>query len=199
MITKEELLRLVGDANNFDDCLRIVRKHIIHGIPFVFQNREEDYYEFRDSIANYFKIGFYEVLILGSAKLGFSYHKSSNFSLESDIDVALVNQYLFEQYYNNICDYQYEIDKGLIIMTEKENIQYKCFLQYLIKGWMRPDMLPSKLKILSMKEDWFNFFKSISYGKSIVGNYKVAGGLFKDYHYLEKYYTESLLKVKTNK
>lgn len=198
MITKEELLQHVSASNNYEDCLRIVRKHIIHGTPFVFLDREEDFYEFRDCIAKYFKINFHEVFILGSAKLGYSYHKDSVFSPESDIDVALINEKLFEWYYINICDYQYEIDKGMITMTEIEKQRYNEFLQYLIKGWMRPDKLPAKLQILSMKQDWFDFFRSISYGKSSVGNYKVAGGLFKNYHYLEKYYTESLLKFKNN-
>jgi len=196
MISKKDLLQIVSESNNYDERLKIVRKYIIHGIPHVFQDRENDFYEFRDCIAKKFQINFHEVLILGSAKLGYSYHKDSVFSTESDIDVALVNERLFEWYYDNICNYQYEMDKGSIIMTQKENTQYNLFLQYLIKGWMRPDMLPPKLQILSMKQDWFDFFKSISYNKSSVGNYKVAGGLFKNYHYMEKYYAESLLKIK---
>ena len=83
-------------------------------------------------------------------------------------------------------------------MTQEELKNYGVFLQYLIKGWMRPDKLPAKLQLLSMKEDWFMYFKSISYGKSNVGNYKVNGGLFKIYQYLEKYYTESLMKFRNN-
>lgn len=198
MIEKEKLLQLVSETNNYDGCLKVVRKYVIHGTPSVFEGREEEYYEFRDTISKHFNIGFHEVLILGSAKLGYSYHKDSVFSEESDIDVALVNEKLFESYYSNVCNYQYSIDKGLITMTQEELKNYGVFLQYLIKGWMRPDKLPTKLQLLSMKEDWFMYFKSISYGKSNVGNYKVNGGLFKSYQYLEKYYTESLMKFRNN-
>lgn len=198
MIEKEKLLQLVSETNNYDGCLKVVRKYVIHGTPSVFEGREEEYYEFRDTISKHFNIGFHEVLILGSAKLGYSYHKDSVFSEESDIDVALVNEKLFESYYSNVCNYQYSIDKGLITMTQEELKNYGVFLQYLIKGWMRPDKLPAKLQLLSMKEDWFMYFKSISYGKSNVGNYKVNGGLFKSYQYLEKYYTESLMKFRNN-
>ena len=198
MITKENLLQLVSNSKNYDDCLRIVRKYISHGIPYVFQGREEDYYDFRDSVAKNFQINFHEVLVLGSAKLGYSYHKDSVFSSESDIDVALVNENLFESYYSNICNYQYSIDKGLITMTQEELYSYNIFLQYLIKGWMRPDKLPTKLQLLSMKKEWFEFFKSISYGKSSVGNYKVNGGLFKNYQYMEMYYTVSIMKYRNN-
>ncbi len=196
MIAKEELLRLVSETCNYEDCLKIVRKHIIHGTPVVFKDNEEEYYEFRDSIARHFKIGFHEVLILGSAKLGYSYHKDSEFSLDSDIDVALVNEDLFESYYINICNYQYDLENGKDTPRKDERGQFNQFLHYLIKGWMRPDKLPERLKIRSMKEGWFEFFKSISYDNCPAGNYKVSGGLFKNYYYLEKYYTESLIKIK---
>lgn len=69
----------------------------------------------------------------------------------------------------------------------------------MIKGWMRPDKLPVSIQNETIKEDWFSYFRSISNGKSSVGNYLVAGGLFKNYSYLEKYYTESLYKVFSEK
>jgi len=198
MIEKQILLDLISKSNNFEDRLKIVRKYLIHGMPYVFDGRENELYEFRDLIAKNFSISFHEVLILGSAKLGYSYHKESSFSLESDIDVALVNENLFEHYFHNICDYQYGIDNGLVTMNQSEKQEYRIFLKYLVKGWMRPDKLPPKLQIKSMKQDWFDFFKSISYGHSSVGDYKVSGGLFKNFDYLEKYYAESLLRIQSN-
>lgn len=196
MITKEELLQQVSASVTFDDCLRIVRKYIIHGTPFVFKGNEDGYFEFRDHIANNYKMNFHEVLILGSAKLGYSYHKESVFSAESDIDVALVNQNLFERFCEDICDYQYEKSKAFFTTTQEEEKQYFRFLKYLVRGWMRPDLLPQRVKLEAIRSEWFDFFNSISYGRSPVGNYIVTGGVFKNYHYLERYYTESLLKLK---
>ena len=196
MIEKDELLKLVAATQNYDECLRIVRKYIIHGTPFVFKDRENDYYEFRDSIAKQFEIGFHEVLILGSAKLGYSYHKDSVFSTESDIDVALVNEKLYEKFFDSICTYQYDKSKALFTLTKDEEKDYNRFLKYFVRGWMRPDKLPCRIQIRTIKKEWFNFFKSISYGKSPVGNYNVNAGIFKNFHYLERYYTESLLKLK---
>lgn len=196
MIEKGDLLKLVSATQNYDECLKIVRKYIIHGTPFVFKDRENDYYEFRDTIAKQFKIGFHEVLILGSAKLGYSYHKDSVFSPESDIDVALVNEKLFELFFDTVCTYQYNKSKGLFTPTKEEEKEYNQFLKYLVRGWMRPDLLPCKVQVETVKKEWFVFFKSISYGKSTVGNYIVNGGVFKNFHYLERYYTESLLKLK---
>ena len=100
----------------------------------MFKDREDDYFEFRDLIANHYNMNFHEVLILGSAKLGYSYHKDSVFSPNSDIDVALVNQNLFEQFCKDICDYQYEKSKSLFTTTKIEEDQYCRFLKYIVRG-----------------------------------------------------------------
>ncbi|MNY54714.1 hypothetical protein D3C86_1906130 [compost metagenome] len=57
---------------------------------------------------------------------------------------------------------------------------------------MRPDLLPTSFQVDVLKTEWFDYFQSISYNRSTVGNYKVAAGLFKNYEYLEKYYTKSI-------
>lgn len=169
-----------------------VRKYFFHGIPYVFKDDETRYFDFRNQVSGYFKINFHEVFIVGSAKFGFSYIKKTEFDYESDIDVVLVNEQLFDYYYERICDYQYELDRNKKTITLDEKKQYERFLSYLVKGWMRPDLLPISFQVDLLKKDWFNFFESISYGKSVVGNYKVAGGLYKNYTYLEKYYEKGI-------
>lgn len=192
---RDSFIETAKSASSEYDYLQLVRKYILHGIPHVFNGRENDYFDFRANIANNFKIGFHEVFIVGSAKLGFSYHKESMFSLDSDIDVVLVNEDLFEMIYSKICAFQYDIDKGLVSLNTYQLNQYNIFLKYMIKGWMRPDKLPVSIQNETIKNNWFEYFKSISNGKSTVGNYPIAGGLFKNYSYLERYYTESLYKV----
>lgn len=195
MINRDDFIATVQAATSEQDYLQITRKYILHGIPYVFERRENGYFDFRANIAKQFDIGFHEVFIVGSAKLGFSYHKNSVFSLNSDIDVVIVNERLFELFYSKICNYQYDIEKGLINLSSNQYAQYTTFLKYMIKGWMRPDKLPVSIQNETIKDDWFNYFRSISNGKSSVGNYSVSGGLFKNYFYLEKYYTESLYKI----
>lgn len=175
-------------ADTADAKINFIRKYFFHGIPFVFKGREQDYFEFRNTVASNFNISFHEVFIVGSGKFGFSYIKNTPFTYESDIDVVLVNESLFDYYYKKICDYQYQLDSQYKIISLDEKRDYANFLRYLIKGWMRPDLLPLSFQVDLLKKDWFNFFKSLSYGKSEVGNYKVAGGLYKNYDYLEKYY-----------
>lgn len=53
MITKQELLVNIGNANSDSEYLRIVRKYLIHGIPYVFKDRPNQYYDFREQIASH--------------------------------------------------------------------------------------------------------------------------------------------------
>lgn len=57
---------------------------------------------------------------------------------------------------------------------------------------MRPDILPVKITGELSKDEWFSYFKSISYDNNLAGNYKVSAGLFKSFDYMEYYYTNSI-------
>ena len=100
--------------------LKFVQKFIFHGTPHVFKDRESDYFEFRTKIANKFNVGFHEVFIVGSAKLGFSFYKNTEFDYNSDIDVVIVNEKLFEEFYFIITDYQYKLDRLYKTVNMKE-------------------------------------------------------------------------------
>jgi len=191
-MTLHDFNELLLSADRFDARRHFVHKHIFHGTPYVFRGRELDYFEFKSRIANKFQIGFHEIFIVGSGKLGFSYHKGTEFSYDSDIDVVMVNPRLFEKYAKQICDYQYQLDEAGQAPTAREMRMYHQFLQYFIKGWMRPDKLPTSFQVNLLKDDWFDFFRSISYEGSEVGNYKVSAGLYKNYWYLEKYHLRSI-------
>lgn len=177
-----------------EERLKFIRKYIFHGLPYVFHNREAEYFDFRYRIAKNFNVHFDEVFIVGSGKLGFSYHKNKDFDFDSDIDVVIVNNELFNQYHHILSDFQYNYDSSYFLVSTEEKMLYSEFLKYFIKGWMRPDKLPISFQVKLLKDNWFNYFKSISYGKSEVGNYKVSGGLYKDYFYLEKYYLSNITK-----
>lgn len=158
-MTLQDFKQILKDSDTLEKRARFLRKHVFHGLPYVFNGREADYFDFRQTISEKFNIGFQEVFIVGSAKLGFSYIKGTDFSYESDIDVVLVNESLFEKFYSSICDYQYQLDRFKKIPTENELAIYNRFLQYLVKGWMRPDLLPLSFQAEAIKSDWFDFLK----------------------------------------
>ena len=175
-----------------EDLLDFCRKHILHGIPFVFSGRDDDFYEFRKRIATKFEISFHEIYVIGSAKLGFSSFKNTLFDYDSDIDIAIVSDKLFENIMANIAKYQMRIRKSRAKVSDDEIEMYHVFLEYIAIGWMRPDKLPVSFQMKSMKDDWFGFFRDISNGKSEVGNYRVNAGVFKSYKHLETYIVSGL-------
>jgi hypothetical protein len=118
--------------------------------------------------------------------------KGTEFSLNSDIDVVLVSSVKFEEILAVIRDYDYAIGQGKVVLDIQTKKQYYKFLRYLTRGWMRPDLLPYNLQEGQLQGAWLKFFESISYGKSVVGNYKVTAGLFKSYAYMERYYLSSI-------
>ena len=197
MIDLQNFLDSLHSLGSDDELIDYCRKYVLHGTPYIFLNSEDKYYDFRKRIANKFNINFNEVFITGSAKLGFSFFKEKNFDYDSDIDVAIVSKFLYEEILEFIRCYQMELRKARRSVTDREIKMYHSFLEYVAMGWIRPDKLPISFMVSDLKNNWFEFFNSISNNKSEVGNYKVCAGVFKNYLYFEEY-TISGLKNKKN-
>ncbi len=193
----QEFLENLALADTDEGLLDFCRRTSLHGTPFVFNGREVDYYNFRKRIANKFNINFHEVFITGSGKLGFSPRKRKTFDYDSDIDVAIISPELYDKIMSYIHGYQMELRENRRAVSIRELEKYHQFLEYGAIGWMRPDLLPTSFRIREVKEDWFDFFDSISYGKSEVGNYKVTAGAFKSYAHLERYTLSGLRSIRS--
>jgi len=185
-------LKASGDGG---ELLLACRRYLLHGTPHVFVGREGEFFDFRRRIADKFGIGFHEVFVVGSAKLGFSPYKDKQFDLDSDIDVVIVSERLFDDFMEQIRRYQGQLRRSRRVVSTRELWTYHEFLEYAALGWIRPDKIPLSFTLSSVKDDWFSFFRSISSGKSEVGNYKVAAGIFKTYGHLESYLLEGLQEV----
>ena len=180
----EEFLFSLGRTKDEAELIDFCRKKVLHGTPFIFSDNEDDYYEFRKRIARKFEIDFHEVFITGSAKLGFSFYKNKYFDYESDIDVAIVSGKLYDQIMISVQNYQMNLRNSRNSISTRELRMYHEFLEYTAIGWIRPDKLPLSFQVQELKRDWFDFFDSLSYGKSEVGNYKVAAGIFKQGYFI---------------
>ncbi len=194
-MTIEDFIIELKTCSSLELKSRFIEKNLVHGIPFVFNGDEGAFYNFREKISRKYEVNINDISIVGSGKLGFSYEKNTEFSLESDVDVVIVNAGLYENYQQAICDYQYQIDRLKKNITVGELEQYNKFLAYFIKGWMRPDLLPSSFDIEILRDNWFQYFKTLSNGRSEVGNYKVSAGLFKNLGYFKKYHLQSITRL----
>ena len=176
------------------DIDKFIEKNIIDVVPFVFDGDEGRYFDFRKRVADKFNIDPANVYIVGSGCLGFSYQNGGRaFSLESDIDVAIVDEGLYEQYSRILPSYHYDVIHHRIPMRGYQKKRYYQFIEYFAVGWLRPDKCIDLMNKHPCMDDWWVYFKSISYNNSEVGDYKVNAGIYKSMHYLYKYQQIGLL------
>ncbi|MCG9130032.1 hypothetical protein JT359_20790 [Candidatus Poribacteria bacterium] len=164
---EERLNRFKEDLNNLPS-LQIVRKHIIFGECCILS--QEVYFDLRSDVADHFGLHPNEVLVVGSAKLGFSVSPKKRyfpFGDKSDIDVALVSTVLFDKIWEDVFHYRYEGPYWP---------EYKVFVKYLFRGWIRPEMLP-KSSNFPFRKKWQDFFRSIT-RSGRYGDYHIKGGLY---------------------
>ena len=177
--TDKAKLRLCAFEEDLDvlSPVQIVRKHILHGECCILSPHE--YFNLRSEVANCFELHPNQVLVVGSAKLGFSIVPDKPyrpFCDESDIDVALVSSTLFDKIWEDV--YRYKDEVGYWP-------QLRDFSRYLFRGWIRPDMLPSS-KMFSFGKKWWEFFQRMA-RDGMCGDYKIRGALYKSHFFLENY------------
>lgn len=133
----------------------------------------------RSSISQKFAVEYNNVIIVGSANLGFSIKPRKryvSFGEESDVDVAIVCNRLFEKVWREI----YLYDKSGAYWESKA-----AFRKYLAKGWIRPDMLPPSA-VFAFSNDWWEYFSSLRIDGC---DYKITGGIYHSHFFLREYQT----------
>ncbi len=180
-----------GDLNNdLISDISIIRKHLLHGNPLVYKDDEEKYFFLKQKVADFFQVSTTKIVMVGSAKLGFSIAPKklwTNFSEESDIDIVVISEQVFDEYWRELLNFNINVKAR----SEQEDKNFREFLEYFLKGWIRPDLFPFNYP---QKDKWFDFFKNISYGK--YGNYKIAGAIFRNEYFFEEYHTRNITKLR---
>jgi hypothetical protein len=155
----------------------IVREHVIAGTCRSLD--DASYRDLKEKVAEQFDVHPNEVIVVGSAKLGFSIaplKRYRAFSDASDIDVVLCSPGLFDRIWQAVFDYHRrgETWDGL-----------SDFRKYLFRGWMRPDKMPPEPSF-ALSSDWWEFFRKLT-ASGAYGPYKISGALYKSWHFLESY------------
>lgn len=189
MITVDKFKLKLRDESISD--LEIVQQYIIDGPAFVFEGNAEMYYKLRRVIALKFGLNPHDVIMVGSAKLGFSISPSKRwkpFSDEADIDMAIISPDIFDRFWKELYDFNIKLTDR----TEEEEAQYKKFLDYFFKGWLRPDVFPFSY---AGRDEWLGFFKSISYGE-FGERHKISGAVFHDWEFCEAYHIGNIREIR---
>lgn len=130
-----------------------------------------------DAIAKHFEIEYTSIMVVGSARLGFSIKSTRRyepFGEESDVDVAIVSTELFERVWKEA----YEYDRSGAFWPEKGG-----FRKYLSRGWIRPDLLPAQ-DTFQFSKGWWPFFNSLQFPRC---PYKIAAGIYHSPFFLRAY------------
>lgn len=167
----------------------IVGKYLLTGVPV--DLNDELFYELRKEIGSFFNVSITRVHVVGSAKLGFSIAPNKRFRKindDSDIDVAVIDEYVFDDYWRRLFDF----NSALTSKSDKDELLLKQFESYFFRGWIRPDKFPLSYQ---GKNEWFEFFKSISYKK--YNKRKITAAIYKNEHFFENYHLENIHSLRS--
>ena len=159
------------------DAIDIARRHIIFGECAVMS--PDDYFRLRTTIARKFDIHPNNVLIVGSAKLGFSIapHKRYRaFCDESDLDVVIISERFFDLVWIDL--HRYFTEGGYWEHSDE-------FREYLFRGWIRPDKLPPD-QHFPFGREWWDFFNALSASREFT-TARIRGAIYKNWYFLESY------------
>lgn len=167
-ITLEAHLEIKQDLMSELDLEIILQKHLIERKSFYFNDFlkiPDVEYDLRLIISTSLNIHINDVIVVGSAKLGFSpktiefraFDKGTDKKGKpklSDIDIAIINRECFDSLSYDIYKLSNHFSKRWISahwhrnryyrndnLEEQKNI-YSLYTEYIAKGWFRPDFLP---------------------------------------------------------
>lgn len=218
MMIKERIKSLKTDlirkSLSFD---LLFQKHIVDVTPYYFSTVLNDLsmeYKVREMIADTLGVHINEVVVIGSAKLGYSlnpkkmylefdskYNQTRIARDKSDIDVAVISTDLFRMLNINLYNFtnsfknrweENEYYSGDQLKDFKVPINYK-FYEYHVKGWFRPDFKPRG----------FEFCVNRTYEKlkkeiiDLTGR-KLSLAIYKNWFFFKNYHIENLKRMQNS-
>lgn len=182
----------------------VVRDYVFASQSYVFRDHPEQEALFLALLGKGLETNRDDITIVGSAKIGFSLSPDNfprSFSDESDIDVAVVNQMLFDHIWRTILNWNYPRRIRGLRGDEKGWASARRADVYW--GWFIPDRLrfeglsfPEALKPLrDTSTAWFNTFHGLSQYAEFSGR-EVSGRLYRSWDHALLYHMDGLRQVK---
>ncbi|MEW6100764.1 MAG: hypothetical protein AB1481_00505 [Candidatus Omnitrophota bacterium] len=168
----------------------MVNKYISFGTPYIFQDDEIKYHQLKQIVATRYKTHNNDIIMIGSAKLGFSIAPRKlwrPFSDISDIDIVIISPELFDEFWKDLFNFNISLE----VRTEEEEEKFLEFLGYFFRGWLRPDLFPFEFE---RKWRWFDFFRAVS--QEYYEGKKITCAIFKDYFFFESYHITNIREIR---
>ena len=204
---------------------QLFQKHVIDSESYFFGsllNNIDEEYTIKKIISENLDVHINDIVLVGSAQLGFSVKDSKLFAEfdsdflkskrrkdQSDLDIAIISPKLFDyienSVYNFTSNYKTKWTESDFYNAKVVESRFKVplayvYFEYFVKGWFRPDMKPKGFDVLLNKKKKSLNEITIILKKRL--NRKVALGIYKNWNYFKAYHekrlTELRLKYKTD-
>jgi hypothetical protein len=184
----------------------VIREYIFEGLPYVFRETPPLMETLRDHLCNDLGVSDESTIVIGSAKIGFSLSPDNvfrQFSDESDIDVLVVDERIFDDIWKIILKWHYPRRiRGLGGADESWGRRRRRDLYW---GWFVPDKIkyeglsfPEVLKPLrDISTAWFNAFRSLSRVPEF-SRRNITGRLYRTWDHALLYHADGLRQIKEN-
>jgi hypothetical protein len=137
----------------------IARKIFLTYPTNAFVGNEERQFSILDDVSRHFNVAITSVQVVGSAKLGYSIHKKTEFSIgQSDLDLSIIDAQLFAKYLAIGLSVSKGYSDGSSFSIRNGQSTQNEYFQYLTRGIFRPDLMP----VGQQRADWNNFFGKLS-------------------------------------
>lgn len=205
IVEVQELTKFKNDCLDLGEEI-VVQKHLIDGSSYFFQLYYDDHEEFsfKKALASSLNVHIRDVAIVGSGKLGFSIKPDKkipgfypfkifdhDYDLDSekkksDLDIAIVSSTLFDRQLLSLYEHT-DCYMGSVFKNKMKN----DFAGYVLKGWIRPDMLPNSYNISPTIDEVRNNFRT-KYNRD------VNIGIYKSWKYFETYHINNVRNIALN-
>ena len=105
-MTPTERIKAFRDDLPLRSVPELVQRHVIYGDCFALT--DDLYFQLKTEISRHFQVHMSEIIVVGSAKLGFSTvpdKRYREFGETSDIDVAIASRQLFDRIWEDTFDF----------------------------------------------------------------------------------------------
>ncbi len=198
-LSTDEFKRILFDL----PLKRIVQDYLFEGTPYVFRERPEDLNILYSHLLSKLNFSERNITIIGSAKIGFSLSPDSfprRFTDISDIDVLIVDKYLFDRVWTIMLEWNYPRRFKLVNIDWQWSIRRR---EELYWGWFVPNKIrfeglssPNVLKPLrEISTSWFSAFKSLSQYSELADR-NISGRLYRTWNHALLYHMNSLRQLK---
>lgn len=140
-----------------------------------------------------------DLRVVGSSKLGFALHEKWDrnthttlpafrpYNAGSDVDIAIVSPDMFNLIWQELGRFADQ--------TPRMPWNSGMLGDYLVHGWIRPDLFPKNAR-LRLCDDWWELFRQLSID-SYLGRRKIRGALYYSMEQFRRYQIRSVNACKT--